>query len=128
MTPELPDAPERRERPAAAEFAEVDEISETVQQTFDLCMQGLAPEQIAEERGLQETTVYSHLAQAIAEEKLTPEDVLPLESFEFERIRREFTTLPEESQTALKPVFKALNEQYAYGVLRCVRAGLWGLP
>ena len=91
-------------------------------------MQGLAPVHISEDRGLQETTVYSHLAQAIDKEKLTPEDVLPFESFEFERIRREFTTLPEESQTALKPVFKALNEQYAYGVLRCVRAGLWGLP
>ena len=128
MTPELPDAPERRERPAAAEFAEVDEISETVQQTFDLCMQGLAPEQIAEERGLQETTIYGHLAQAIAEGKLTPEDVLPLESSEFERIRKEFTDLPEESQNALKPMFESLNEKYSYGVLRCVRAGLWGLP
>ena len=127
-TPKMSGAPGKQKPPAPLEFAEVDEISETVQQTFDLCVQGLAPEQIAEERGLQETTVYSHLAQAIAEEKLTPEDVLPLESFEFERIRREFTILPEESQTALKPVFKALNEQYAYGVLRCVRAGLWGLP
>jgi len=105
------------------EFLDND-LSETVNETLYLARQGLDAETIAARRSLKPSTIYAHLAEAVAAGLLDPRQVLPVDEKEYEAILQAMQRLGTCEQGALKPVYEALGESYDYGVLRCIRAAL----
>ena len=99
-------------------------LSDTVNETLLLYQQGLSIDVIATERTIKETTVYMHLAEAIEVGLLEAREVLGLDKADYIEIVRMIESFEEAEKGRLKPVYDALEGQYNYGVLRCVRASL----
>lgn len=99
-------------------------LRDTVNQTLILHEQGLNPEQIAKQRELKVSTVYSHLSDGIEAGLLDVKNVLELEDGDFNTIISTIESLGDEADS-LKTVFEALDEAYDYGVIRCVRASIY---
>ena len=97
-------------------------LSETINETLNLLQQGLAVEDIARQRGLKLSTIYSHFAEAVGAGLIDARDVLPLSDKEYTAVINalELTGTCKEGQ--LKPLFEALDETYDYGVLKCIVA------
>jgi ATP-dependent DNA helicase RecQ len=101
-----------------------DGLSDTVCETLALARAGASVDEIAQQRALKPTTVYSHLARGIELGELRLRDALSLSEDELKTIRYALEQIPPDSPMTLKPAFDALNGEYDYGVLRCVRAGM----
>jgi len=99
-------------------------LSDTMAESVALFRLGYSVKQIAQQRELQETTVYGHLAQSLEQGMLVLTDVVELPEQEISRIQEAIMDLPEEQRNALKPVYELFGGQYSYGVLRCIRAAL----
>jgi ATP-dependent DNA helicase RecQ len=99
-------------------------LSDTVNQTLMLHEQGLSPIQIATDRALKESTVYSHLAEGINAGLLDIKNVLDLQEADLKEIIVTIESLGEQA-ASLKTLYQALDEQYDYGILRCVQASLY---
>jgi len=99
-------------------------LRDTVNQTLILHEQGLSPEQIAKNRELKVSTVYSHLSDGIEAGLLDVKNVLDLEDGDFNTIITTIESLGEKADS-LKAVFHALDEAYDYGVIRCVMASIY---
>jgi ATP-dependent DNA helicase RecQ len=99
-------------------------LNATVNETLMLYQEGSAIEKIAEQRDLKQSTVYSHLADAIEVGLLDVRDVVELDDDEYNKIVYSIESMEEESKGKLKPVYEALDEEYDYGVLKCVQASL----
>ncbi|MDT8310425.1 MAG: DNA helicase RecQ [Methylophaga sp.] len=99
-------------------------LRDTVNKTLILHEQGLDPEQIAKQRELKISTVYSHLSDGIEAGLLDVKNVLDLEDAAFNEIITTIESLGDEADS-LKAVYQALDEAYDYGVIRCVRASVF---
>ncbi|MGZ5525833.1 MAG: DNA helicase RecQ [Methylomonas sp.] len=99
-------------------------LSDTMAESVALFRLGYSVKQIAQQRELQETTVYGHLAQSLEQGMLVLTDVVELPELEIRRIEEAIMDLPEQQRNALKPVYELFGGQYSYGVLRCIRAAL----
>jgi ATP-dependent DNA helicase RecQ len=99
-------------------------LSDTMAESVALFRLGYSVKQIAQQRELQETTIYGHLAQSLEQGMLVLSDVVELPEQEIRLIEEAILNLPEEQRNALKPVYELFGGQYSYGVLRCVRAAL----
>ncbi|MGZ5029402.1 MAG: DNA helicase RecQ [Methylobacter sp.] len=99
-------------------------LSDTMAESVALFRLGYSIKQIAQQRELQETTVYGHLAQSLEQGMLILSDVVELPELEIRRIEEAIMDLPEQQRNALKPVYELFGGQYSYGVLRCIRAAL----
>ena len=90
-----------------------------VENTAKLFISGLQPKEIAQERGLATTTIYDHLAQLIAEGRISVDQVVPHD------IRNQIEKAIEEvgSTRYLSPIKALLPEAIAYEIIRCVAAG-----
>ncbi|MCK9563869.1 MAG: HRDC domain-containing protein, partial [Bacteroidales bacterium] len=93
--------------------------SQTQAETLALFKAGMTVTQIAGHRGLRESTIYGHLAEAVARGDVPVADVVELDEAEVERIG---AMIDCQEGARLKPVFDALNGRYDYSVLRCIRA------
>ncbi len=96
------------------------QLSDTVNDTLELFLEDLSPEEIAEKRGLTESSIYSHYAQAIAVGLLDCEQVLEVDSDDMEEIIQTAHFLNIDSESSLKPLFEEFNGQYSYGELKCI--------
>ncbi|MCK9637979.1 MAG: DNA helicase RecQ [Methylobacter tundripaludum] len=99
-------------------------LSDTMAESVALFRLGYSVKQIAQQRELQETTIYGHLAQSLEQGMLVLADVVELPEQEIRQIEAAILNLPEEQRNALKPVYELFDGQYSYGVLRCIRAAL----
>ena len=106
------------------EYVEAHKVPDTVIDTTDLFKLGYSVQQIAQKRGYKEETIYNHLSQALEQGMLALKNVVELPEQEIRRIEEAILGLPEEQQSALKPVYELFDGQYNYGILRCVRAAL----
>jgi len=107
----------RTARPAAAQRAQANAAAgATVLVSGQMLASGLTPEQIAAERGLTIGTIYSHLAQLIAEGQVTVNAVVP--AAEQAQIRSAIEQVG--SAAFLAPIKALLPAQMDYGVIRCV--------
>jgi ATP-dependent DNA helicase RecQ len=107
------------------EFAATDdEIPGTASESANLFRLGFTVKQIAQQRSLQDSTIYGHLAQFLEQGTLELTDVVDLPPQEIKHIEEAILNLPEEQKNALKPVFEQFDGLYDYGLLRCVRAAL----
>ena len=99
-------------------------LSDTVRETLDLFRDGRSVDDIARQRGIKPTTIWTHLSRCIEAGELALSDVIDLDDSDLKAIQFAFEQAPPTAQMALKPVFEALEGRYDYGVLRCVRAGM----
>jgi len=125
LTP--PERQEKTEVPPEPEPSNdlVASLSPTVFETHRLLQQGKTPDEIATNRGLTKSTIYNHIADLIECQLLSADEVLTLKPDEVRKIEDALRALPEDRQNALKPIFDQFNGKYDYGLLRCIRSGLW---
>ena len=90
----------------------------TVEYTAKLFADGLKPEQIARERGFAVTTIYGHLAQLIAADKLKVEQVVPNDVRE--KIEKAIQKVG--STQYLSPIKAILPDNIDFNVIKCVVA------
>ena len=103
---------------------QINGLSETVVESLDLFRSGHSVDKIAEQRELKATTIYSHLADALAQSQVRLNEIVKLSETEIKEIEDVILGLPEDQKNSLKPVYEALDGAYDYGVLRCVRVAL----
>ncbi len=95
------------------------EAGGTVEYTAKLFTEGLKPEQIARERGFAVTTIYGHLAQLIAADKLKVEQVVPDDVRE--KIEKAIQKVG--STQYLSPIKSKLPDDIDFNIIKCVVAG-----
>jgi len=105
------------------ENAEVENKTDTVDETFQLFKAGMDKQAIAKQRSLTESTVINHLAKLIEQGNLMLSEVIDLPQQEVDTIQNAILELGDEAKK-LKPVFEYLDEKYDYETLRCVKASL----
>jgi ATP-dependent DNA helicase RecQ len=98
--------------------------SDTVQETLALFEQGLTLAQICEQRGLKESTIYTHLARLIADNKVTLHQVVTPE------VEVQVLAAVERVGSAFRmwPLKEILPDDISYGQIRCVIAAHPELP
>lgn len=96
------------------------EAGGTIALTEQLLARGLTPDQISAERGLTVGTIYSHLAQLIAQGKVKVDAAVPAETQRLIRAAIEAVG----SVQYLAPIKQRLPEEIDYNVIRCV-ANAW---
>ena len=99
-------------------------LSETINETLFYYSKGMNAEEIAQKRGLVIGTIFSHFAEAIELGLVEPRDVLPIDRDEHKDIINVLEMHNTLESGALKPAYQELNEQYDYGILRCVLAAM----
>ncbi len=99
-------------------------LSATVNETLLLYQEGLSVEAIAKQRGIKDSSVYSHLADAIEAGLLDVREVLELDDSEYQEIVMMIESLEDESKGRIKPIYEALDEEYDYGVIKCVMGSI----
>ena len=95
-------------------------LSDTVNDTLALLHQGMDIENIARQRDIKLSTVYTHLADAIEAGLLEAKEVLQLSDGEHNEIINALEMNMDDDR--LKPAFDALEGQYSYDILKCVQA------
>ncbi|MBI3734561.1 MAG: RecQ family ATP-dependent DNA helicase [Chloroflexi bacterium] len=104
-------------QPAAAQRSKAkQQAGGTVALTGQMLARGLTPEQIAAERALTVYTIYSHLAQLIADQQVELDAVVPRDTQEQIRAAIEKAG----SAAYLSPIKALLPEEISYEVIRCV--------
>jgi ATP-dependent DNA helicase RecQ len=87
----------------------------TTLKTFDLYKEGLSPSEIAQERSLSITTIFSHLSQLYSEgkkigiEKYVTKEIVDKVRVAFNQLRR---------KNELKPIYEQLNEEITYSEIK----------
>jgi ATP-dependent DNA helicase RecQ len=99
------------------------EKTDTVAESLQLFKSGLQIEDIAQQRNLKPSTVYSHLATCIEQGEIQLKDVVDISDQELSAIQ-EAILATEDGETKLRPVYDALDGMFDYEVLRCVRAAM----
>jgi len=99
-------------------------LSDTVNETLILYQQGKNFEQIATQRDLKHSTIYTHISEAIEVGLLDAKEVLDLDDQDYDEIVFAIESFEDEEKGRLKSVYEALEEAYDYDVLRCVQASI----
>jgi ATP-dependent DNA helicase RecQ len=97
-------------------------LSATVNVTLAAHLRGLDAEAIAAERGIEVSTVYGHMAEAIEAGLISADDALKLDAAERDEIEAAFERCHTRDSGKLGPAFAALDGQYDYGILKCLLA------
>ena len=95
----------------------------TVDETLLLFNSGMSVEQIAQQRDLTRSTIYSHLSRLIEQGTLQVTDVTELKDNEIKSIQNAILNEGDDG-VKLKNVYDSLDGEYDYGVIRCVQAGM----
>jgi ATP-dependent DNA helicase RecQ len=99
-------------------------LSATVNETLVLYQQGIDIAQIALQRAVKASTIYTHLADAIEVGLLDVHDVTGLSKAEFNEIVFVLESQEDQEKGRLKPVYDELAGEYDYGLLKCVQAAI----
>jgi ATP-dependent DNA helicase RecQ len=94
---------------------------DSAEETLQLFRLGMDVDRISQMRDIKTATIYSHLAKAISEGEALLQDVVSLEESEIEEIR---FALEHSDDGRLQPVHEALDGEYSYEIIRCVKASL----
>lgn len=99
-------------------------LSATVHQTLMCFKDGLDAEATAKKRDLTIGSVHTHYSQAIELGVIEISDCLSLEQHEIDEITAAIELHNVMEDGKIKPVFEELEEQYDYGIIKCVLASL----
>ncbi|MBY0309913.1 AAA family ATPase [Patescibacteria group bacterium] len=113
--------------PAGGKRSVVERVKKerTQERTRQLAMEGKYVADIAALRGLAESTIFSHLEELIDEEAVGIEQlrIVMGEQFSLDEALREVEAMIGiHGDSALKPLYEALEERYDYNILRVLRA------
>jgi len=97
-------------------------LSASVNATLAAHLKGLDAEQIASKRGLEASTIYGHLAEAIEAGLISADDAVRLDRAERDEIEAAFDRCETRDTGKLGPAFAALDGRYDYGILKCLLA------
>ena len=114
--------PTRRDRRPPPEAGSDGLTSDTVAATLAVFTPEGGAAGAAAQRGLAESTIWSHLAQAVTADQLSATEATGLSEAAIGRIQDAILAQPEHLRGMLRPVFEALEGEFDYTVLRCVRA------
>ncbi|MCT4581113.1 MAG: DNA helicase RecQ [Flavobacteriales bacterium] len=92
-----------------------DQQMNTFEVTYRFYQQGISPEQIAEERGLSMTTIFSHLAKLYSDGKNIDLSIYVNDN-EVQQIRQAYLEI--KTLNSLKPYFEFFNEKMPYYKIR----------
>jgi ATP-dependent DNA helicase RecQ len=95
----------------------------TVDETLRLLSSGMDIDAIAAQRSLTPSTIYTHLAKLIEQQKLQLSDATGLQESQIKTIENAILNESEDG-VKLRPVYESLDGQYDYGVIRCVQAAM----
>ena len=95
----------------------------TVDETLRLLSSGMDIDAIAAQRSLTPSTIYTHLAKLIEQQKLQLSDATGLQESQIKTIENAILNESEDG-IKLRPVYESLDGQYDYGVIRCVQAAM----
>lgn len=93
--------------------------ADSAHETMVLFHAGMSASSIAEYRNLGLSTIYAHLADAVARGEIELGEAVGLDGAHIELIRQ---AIHEHGGHHMKPVYQQLMGRYDYGILRCVRA------
>jgi ATP-dependent DNA helicase RecQ len=99
-------------------------LSATVNQSLALLLDGKDADAVAAARGLEVSTVYGHLAEAIEAGLITGDDVLDIDAGDLDEIHAAFEKTGTLESGRLGPAHQALDGRFDYGILKCVLAEL----
>ncbi len=99
-------------------------LSSTINETLILYQQDITVEEIARQRDIKTSTVYAHLADVIEVGLLDVHDVIELDDGQYNEIVYVIESLEDDEKGRIKPIYEALDEEYDYGVIRCVQASI----
>ena len=99
-------------------------LSATINETLILFQQDKSIEDIAQQRDIKTSTVYTHLADAIEVGLLDINDVIEFDEGQYEEIVFVIESMEDEEKGRIKPIYEALDEEYDYGVIKCVQASI----
>ncbi|MDH5764615.1 MAG: DNA helicase RecQ [Gammaproteobacteria bacterium] len=99
--------------------------TDTQEETLQLFKSGLNIPEIASHRNLKPATIYGHLANSIQQGEIKLEQVVNLTINEISLVQNTFLDLPENDRK-LKSVYEALDGQFDYGLLQCIKASIEG--
>ncbi len=97
-------------------------LSDTVNQTLLLHLQGHKPDVISEKRSIGISTIYDHFADAIEGGVLEIKDLQEIDEVAIAEIGQAFEEQNIFETGQLKPSYEALEGRYSYGILKCVLA------
>ncbi|MDF1589069.1 MAG: DNA helicase RecQ [Gammaproteobacteria bacterium] len=99
-------------------------LSDTVNQTLMLYQQQLSIEDIAQQRDVKTTTIYTHLAHAIEVGLLDVREVIDIDDSVYAEVVFLIESMEDDSKGRLKPIYDELDGQLDYGILKCIQAAL----
>ncbi len=99
-------------------------LSDTVNVTLALHLEGQSADDIATRRGLERSTVLGHLAEAIGAGLIDASAALGLDAHETDEILAAFETCGTLESGRLGPAHAALEGRYDFGTLKCLLAEL----
>lgn len=99
-------------------------LSDTVNQTLMLYQQQLTIEEIAQQRDVKTTTIYTHLAQAIEVGLLDVREVIDIDDGLYTEVVFLIESMEDDNKGKLKPIYDELDGQLDYGILKCIQAAL----
>lgn len=99
-------------------------MSATINETLILFQQEIAIEDIAQQREIKPGTIYTHLADAIEAGLPDIHDVVEPDEAQYNEIVFVIESMEDEEKGRIKPIYEALDEEYDYGVIRCVQASI----
>ncbi len=99
-------------------------LSRTVNATLALRAEGMDAGTIAQQRGIETSTVYTHFAEAIEGGVIEARDCLDLDEAAIDEILAAFETHETLDTGKLAPAHAALGGRYDYGILKCLLAEL----
>ncbi len=97
-------------------------LSDTVATSILAYRKGLSILDIAKQRSLKDSTIYSHLAQGIEHGELDIYEIRELKEQDVDLIYEAYELLNEEEQKSLKNLYDVLEQRFDYGALKCVLA------
>ena len=103
---------------------ETSSLSSTADRSLKLLRQGLSVAAVADQRSLEPSTIYDHLASAIEAGLLEAREALPIDEEEIDEILAAFEDTNTLETGKLGPAHAALDGRYEYGLLQCVLAEL----
>lgn len=99
-------------------------LSDTVNETLILYQQQLSIDDIAQQRDVKTTTIYTHLAQAIEVGLLDVREVIDIDDSVYAEVVFLIESMQDDSKGRLKPIYDELDGQLDYGILKCIQAAL----
>ena len=97
--------------------------TDTMEETLRLLRSGMKADEIANHRNLKPATIYNHLAKSIEQGEIELHQAVDLTDSEIKTIQNAFLNFSDEDKK-LKPVYEALEGEFDYGLLQCVKASV----